>query len=209
MKKVITLSLSLLALTILSNAQRGGNSQGGVRGQRTGQMRQHAGALQKLNLSDAQKSQLKTSNEAFRNEVKTIKSNDNLTQGEAKTQLKAAAEKQKTSVQGILTTEQKAQLGEIKENRGDRGERGGPGERGRDFKGNLKNLNLTDAQKADLKTQREALQTKIKAIKDDNALTKEDKKAQIKALMDGQKDAFKNILTPEQLAQLKEKKRKG
>ena len=210
MKKIISLSLSLLLFTMLSYAQRGGG-QGGVRGQRNGQMRQYAGAVKKLNLSDAQKTQLKASNEAFRNQVKSIKSNDNLTQGEARTQLKAAAEKQKTSVQSILTPEQKAQLGEMKEKRGEKAEKGKRGfsQREHGIKGDLKKLNLTETQKADLKNQRDALQTKIKAIKDNSALSKEDKKTQIKALMQGQKDALKNILTPEQLAQLKEKKRKG
>ncbi len=77
---------------------------------------------------------------------------------------------------------------------------GGPGMRGRP---NLdliaKDLNLTDDQKAKLKTIMEDQQTKMKALRADTSLSKEDKQAKAKEIRDAAQTQIKAILTPEQL----------
>jgi Spy/CpxP family protein refolding chaperone len=65
------------------------------------------------------------------------------------------------------------------------------------------NLGLKDEQVAQFKAQQAQTKAQMKAIHDDQSLTADAKKAQVKALMQKQKESWKTILTPEQLEKLK------
>jgi hypothetical protein len=69
-------------------------------------------------------------------------------------------------------------------------------------------LNLTDEQSAKLKTNREAMQQKIKSIREDQSLNDESKKEKVKELMKQQKENMRSILTEDQLKKLDELKQK-
>lgn len=71
-------------------------------------------------------------------------------------------------------------------------------------------LGLNADQKVKMKEIRTAQQGKMKAIKSDQSLTKEQKKAQMQAAMTEHDNAIKNILTPEQqtkMTAMKEKRK--
>ena len=68
-------------------------------------------------------------------------------------------------------------------------------------------LNLTDAQKGQIKTIFQTERPKIKAIRENTTLTPEDKKEQLKAERKDMMSQVKAILTPDQLAQLKAMRR--
>jgi hypothetical protein len=59
-------------------------------------------------------------------------------------------------------------------------------------------LGLSDDQITKIKSNQAALHTKIKSIHENEALLPEQKKEQLKSLMEQQKDIVKSVLTPEQ-----------
>lgn len=69
-------------------------------------------------------------------------------------------------------------------------------------------LGLNADQKAKMKEIRTAQHGKMKAIKSDQSLTKEQKKAQMEAAMTEHDNAVKNILTPEQQTKMTAMKEK-
>ena len=75
------------------------------------------------------------------------------------------------------------------------------GQRGEKF---AEALNLTDQQKADLKSIRENERQQARAIKNDTSLTAEQKKAKFKELRNSSKEQMMAKLTPEQQQKFKE-----
>lgn len=65
---------------------------------------------EELGLTDAQSSKMKTINENFRNTVKSIRSNDALTEDQKKEQMKKAQQKHKEDIGSLLTNEQKDRM---------------------------------------------------------------------------------------------------
>lgn len=68
-------------------------------------------------------------------------------------------------------------------------------------------LGLTDEQVQQLKTDNESIQAKIKAVKDNESLSREEKKSQLMALKEEHKASLKKTLTSEQLSKLEEIKK--
>jgi Spy/CpxP family protein refolding chaperone len=75
----------------------------------------------------------------------------------------------------------------------------------------LAKLNLTDDQKAQVKKIHESTRAQMDAVKNDTTLTAEQKQAKMKELHKSTREQVKQLLTPEQLKQLKadEKERKA
>jgi len=69
------------------------------------------------------------------------------------------------------------------------------------------NLNLTDGQVTKLKAQRSSLQAKAAKIKNNESLSREQKKEQMMALKAEAKEQHQKILTPEQLKKKEEMKK--
>ena len=65
-------------------------------------------------------------------------------------------------------------------------------------------LGLTEEQKTKMKELREETRSQAKAIKENEALTAEEKAAQLKTLRESRKAKVAEILTPEQLEKLQE-----
>jgi Spy/CpxP family protein refolding chaperone len=77
----------------------------------------------------------------------------------------------------------------------------GPGEKG----GPFANLNLTDDQKAQIKTIHEGAKSKADAVKADTTLSADQKEAKIREIhRDTREQVMKNVLTPEQRKQARE-----
>jgi len=103
---------------------------------------------------------------------------------------------------GLLTAEQKAKIAEGKKRIADNMQVQAAARLER-----MKiNLGLKDDQVAKIKTAQTQLREKMKALHEDESLLPEQKKAQMKALMDQQKESLKSVLTAEQLAKLESRK---
>jgi Spy/CpxP family protein refolding chaperone len=65
-----------------------------------------------------------------------------------------------------------------------------------------KKLDLTDAQKEQLKAKRAELKTALQSIRNDSTLSKEQKHAKARELVASARTNFRSVLTPEQQAKL-------
>lgn len=158
-----------------------------------------------LNLTDAQKEQMKVQREGFQKQMEELKKNDNITVKEWKSKMETLRKDQKTKMQSILTAEQKVQLEKMKT---DRKAMHDVDSKARMDKMKIR-LGLSDEQAAKMAKNRKEFSEKMKAIHENNSLSDEKKRDEMKALMKGQKENLKSILTEEQLQKLKEQKHKG
>jgi Spy/CpxP family protein refolding chaperone len=165
---------------------------------------QRGEALQQLNLTDDQKSEMKTINEDFKQQMTDLKkSEDKITVTEWKSKLSSRRKDHHEKMQKVLTDEQKATLKKMRqEHKADRKKHGA-----RRLEHMKKELNLTDDQVNTLKKNHEDMEQKFKAIREDKSLTEDQKKAELKKFKQDQHESLKSILTPEQLQKLDEQKK--
>ena len=157
---------------------------------------------EKLKLTDEQKEQMKSINSDFKNRMQELK-NQNITAEELKEKRQALAKEKMEKVQALLTPEQKTQMQQFKEEKHERGM--ASGKRMEKMKSTL---NLTDEQLAKMKAEKEVFKSKEEAIKNNESLTTDQKKEQLKLLKDEKRNSFKSFLTPGQLKKLEEMKSK-
>jgi len=156
-----------------------------------------------LNLTEDQKAKLKSLQEENRKQMEELKKNDNITVKEWKSKMDAQRKEHRAKVQSLLTDEQKSQLEKSRLERMNRfGESSKAGHDNYRMEKMKTDLGLSDEQSAKLKSSRDAMGQKIKAIREDKTLNNESKKEQVKELKEKQKEDLKSILTEEQLKKL-------
>ena len=126
MKKIIAGLFAIAAFTFSAAAQdqptdgvRKGNKE--KHGMHKGHGKRMDG-MEKLNLTDAQKQQMKSINEDFRTRMQTLQQNDNILVKDMKVQRKALMEERKNKISSILTPEQKTQFEQMRKQHGSRGD---------------------------------------------------------------------------------------
>jgi Spy/CpxP family protein refolding chaperone len=160
--------------------------------------------LQQLNLTDEQKTELKSIDENFKQQMTDLKkSEDKITVTEWKSKMATIRKDRHEKVEKVLTDEQKASLKNMKREHG-RHMRQDKHNRIEKMK---KELNLTDDQVNSLKKNHEAMEQKIKAVREDKNLTEDQKKAEVKKFKKEQHESLKSILTEEQLKKFEEQKK--
>jgi len=227
MKKLITLSASLLFIVCFATAQkqpgdstrwhgaqgRGGMHQGpggpgGFQHGRPGQGFQGKGGFMAhrggfggqrgIRLTDDQRKQMKTINDSYHKQLVTLQGNDKISLGEYKSQLAALHKSHEAQVQGIYTSEQKSKMAAAKNERDINMKAMGAA---RMEKMKLQ-LGLSDDQVTKIKTQQTKMQSQLKALHENSDLLPEQKRAQMQTLFAQQKDQFKAVLTPDQASKL-------
>ncbi len=228
MKKII-LSALVLSFAIAVNAQEIPDR----KTEKPGMMqkkRHHGGGMEEfkaLNLTEDQKTKLKTQHEALRTQMVELKKNDGITVKEWKEKAKSIHETHKAQVQSVLTIEQKAKLETLKKEAKARhgmdntrpegmdkreGTDKHPGmdrREGMDKREGMADhmkaeLNLTADQSAKMQANRKAMGVEMKKIHENSALTDQQKKDQMMDLRKKQKETLKTILTAEQLQKLEQ-----
>ena len=206
MKKYL---IALSAFTLMAfavNAQSTNNSSDSLAAHETGKMHNKHGqyihrhhrnfsAMQKLNLSDEQKQQVKAMNEDYRNKVKDLEKNANITLKDYRSQKADLEKERKEKFQDILTTDQKNQLAQAKK---DRSEKMKAMSQKRMDKMKT-DLSLTDDQVAKIQDQRKSMMEQAKAIRQNTSLSDEQKKEQFMSLRKTSHDNMNKILTSDQL----------
>ena len=167
--------------------------------------RHHRGnRMEQLNLTDQQKTELKTINEDFKTQMTDLKkSEDKITVTEWKSKMANIRKDHHEKVQKILTDEQKASMKKMRK------------EHGRHFRQDRvnriermkKELNLTDEQTTAVEKNLGESLKKIRSVHDDKSLTDDKKKEQYKSLQDQQEEGLKSILTPDQWKKYQELKK--
>jgi Spy/CpxP family protein refolding chaperone len=201
MKRIITSAL-VLALTIgAAQAQTTSTQDNGKHARKEHKMH----AMKQLNLTPDQKAKMKTLHEEQRKEMEALK-NDKTATREQKEQLHKKYEEQ---MQAILTPDQRQQLEKMKEERMAKGKQGafekekGPKEgfkRGADLQ---KELGLSQDQQAKMEKIRADYKSQLETLRNDNSLSKDEKRTKMHELMKKQQEEMKTVLTREQIEKMK------
>lgn len=155
-------------------------------------MQRHGQACAKmgksLNLTDDQKARIKSIHETTQQQVQAVRQDKSLTDAQKQNKIKEIRLTTKEQIKAVLTPAQQQKLKEtrtkMQERRGNRGDMAG--------------LNLTDQQKAQIKSIREDARQQVQAIQNDSSLAKEQKMAKVKEIRKATIEQIKSILTPEQ-----------
>jgi Spy/CpxP family protein refolding chaperone len=198
MKKLFVSALIAVVVAGSASAQDG-------QPRREGFGRHHYGNMQQLNLTDEQKTEMKTINDDFKKQMSELQKNEDITVREWKSKMKNIREDHQKKVQQVLTDEQKAKMEKLRQDR-----KGKMHKKGQHNIDSLKkDLNLSAEQAAALKQQRTDMMQKLKAIKEDKSLTDEQKKAEMKKFREQQHQSLKSILSEEQINKLQQHKSHG
>ena len=203
MKAIVITLLAVSALAFSATAQEKREMK---HGHKSGMHKGHHGMMmaKELNFSDAQKAQAKLNREDFKKKMQELNKNESITVKEQRDRKVALMKEQKTKMDALLTPEQKTKMAQMKADRKAKHEE--------HFTKHLDKMKtkmgLTDAQVAQMKSQRESMQTKFKAIMQNESLSREQKREQFMALRSEAKEQRKKIFTPEQLKKMEEMKKK-
>ena len=197
MKKLFVPLIALMALTVSVNAQ---NKMGKERNR---QHHQQGMMAKELNFTDAQKAQAKTINEDSRKKMQELNKKESITVKEQRDRKAAIAQERKTKMDGLLTAEQKAKQTQLKAEHKAKKEVG----YAKHLDKMKTNLNLTDEQVAKLKSQRAANHAKAEKIKNNESLSRQQKKEQMMTLKAEAKEQNNKTFTPDQLKKKEEMKK--
>jgi protein CpxP len=151
---------------------------------------------EKLNLTDAQKAAIKPILANDANEIKAVRQDSSLSEEQKVAKIKEIQENRRKQINAILTPEQQEKFAEI---------RSEAHHKMREHAENrlemlTEKLNLTDAQIAAIKPIFAAEANDIKAVRQDNSLSEEQKQSKISDIREAANEKINMILTPEQRA---------
>jgi Spy/CpxP family protein refolding chaperone len=201
MKKIITSAL-VLALTIGAAHAQTTSPEKEKAHKKEHKMHKKDG----LNLTEDQKAKMKSLHEEQKKEMQALKENKSAT----KEQRKELHKKYREQMQSILTPAQKEQMAKMKEERKASAQKGdfkrgkvfgkkGDFKRGGDFQ---KELGLTQDQKDKMAKIRTDFRSQFESLRNDNNLSKEQKKTKMRDLMKAQQEQMKTVLTKEQIEKM-------
>src|SRR5437868_1225856 len=108
MKSLFVSIMSVAAIAFSASAQEKRERTGDK-----GEMHQRGG-MKDLNLTEAQKTQMKANREEFKAQAEALRANKNLSEAEMKEKMKSLHEQQRAKMEAILTPEQKAKMSEAR-----------------------------------------------------------------------------------------------
>ena len=212
MKKIITgvLTLSLFTFSVNAQIDRVTNPQTMINRMDRDDLRE------KPNLSQTQKEQMKVINDDIRTKMMALKNSN--TGADMSTQRQTLMQERKNRIGTILTSEQKNQFDQQVSRIGERGEgrkdetangrkedkdeNAGPGKDMNSERANKMQpeSGLSADQSAKLKETNQSFMIRIKNIKENETLSREQKMQQFKVLQAERQSGMKNILTADQWA---------
>jgi len=208
MKKTFFLLLAAALTVSVAQAQDIPERKHDGVGRSEGMKKRGGDDMAKLNLTEDQKKQFKSLQEQRRKDMEALKT-QNLTPEQSKEKMESLRKDYRDKSQALLTPEQKTQMESFRKDRKE-------GMTKREFKGKERkeggkwgqDLNLTPEQSEKLAASRKATGDQLKAIKDNQSLSDDAKKAERKKIMKAQQESMKSILTPEQQQKMKESRKK-
>lgn len=200
MKKIMIGLMAVILLSVSAHAQ-----EKRVIKSRHFTRKQHHGMMMKqLNLSMDQQKQAKDIRLDFRNKMQELNKNESITVREFRDNRAKLIKEQRSKMAAILTPEQKDKLSQLRA--------AARSKRAMHFANHLNRLKttlaLTNEQVDQLKANREAMQSKMRSIRENESLTREQKRDQLIALKTETKNQHDRIFTGEQLKKMEEMKKK-
>lgn len=159
--------------------------------------------FEKLHLNEDQKAQMKLLKQSFRQQMREVSKSG--TPEEQKEKRRQLAKEHKDKIRAILTPEQKQQAAELMKEHKARGRDGKSSNKLNDF---TKDLHLTSEQSSKIAALNSTFKTNLKDLKNNAALTTDQKKEQRKSLMKKHRTDIHTLLTSEQKEQLKNRRKK-
>jgi protein CpxP len=197
MKKVLIPLIAIFALTATVNAQDKMGKKGHHHNHQKGML------AKQLNLSEQQKKQAKAINEDSHKKMQDLNKNESITVKEQRDRKAAILKERKTKMDGLLTADQKTKMTQLKAEQKAKKEAGYT----KRLDKMKTNLSLTEMQVTKLKEQRVATMAQAEKIKNNESLSRTQKKEQMMALKTEAKNQHTKILTPEQMKKREEMKK--
>jgi Spy/CpxP family protein refolding chaperone len=154
---------------------------------------------EKLQLTQDQQAKVKDILSDQWTKQQALRSNTALSQQDARTQMRELRKSEHEQIMNVLTPEQRAKAKEMR-----KGEKGGRGMAARRMRFMARELNLTDAQKAQLKPMFQQQRAQMQALKADTSLTQDQKREKLQQLRADGRKQFLAVLTPEQQQKLRD-----
>lgn len=165
---------------------------------------QHGRMAAQLNLTEQQKKQSEVYRADFRKKMQELNKLENITVKEQRDRREALKKDMKQKMDGLLTSEQKATMARLKAERKAKADVSYANRLGR----MKEKLSLSEAQVSQLKKAREENQLKMKGIRENESLTREQRREKMMALQNDMKEQRNKILTVEQQKKMEELKKK-
>lgn len=198
MKKIVAAMLAIAGFIFSANAQEAPTAK------HFHHRHNHHGLMMKeINLTATQQQQLKLNRDSYKNQMTELNKNESITVKEARDKKEALRKEQKTNMMSILTPAQKIKMENLKKNR----------EAKRDeivakrLDKMKTKLNLSNDQVAKIKRSREDIHNQSKDIRDNDQLSRTEKKEKLMVLKEQTQNNLKSILTPEQINKIEELKK--
>ena len=156
--------------------------------------------MNQLNLTDAQKQQTKSINDDYRNQLKELEKDDNITLKDYRSKKASIEQERKSKFQALLTTDQKNKIIQAQKDRSEKMKMMAQ----KRMEKMKTDLNLTDDQVVKMQAQKESSMKQMKAIRENSSLSEEQKKAQLMDLRKSNHESMNNILTADQLKKKEE-----
>ncbi|PZP51397.1 MAG: hypothetical protein DI598_03305 [Pseudopedobacter saltans] len=153
-----------------------------------------------LNLTADQQAKLKAIKKTEKEQAKAIKADSSISAEDRKKKIKDLHSSFSQQQKAILTPEQQAKQDSLRATHKKFGK--GGKKKGQTAFSNMKKLNLSDQQKASLKSLHQTQKDKIASIKTNTNLSDQEKKQQIASIHKDGRAEFQKLLTPEQKEQL-------
>lgn len=205
MKTLLTGIIALAAFTFSATAQmdkKPMDREG--KGQHHQGMKEKGKMMQELNLTEAQKTQMKSINMDFRNKMQELKKQDNITVKELNERKATLMQERKSKTMAILSNEQKEKMETLKKDRQEKGKM----METKHLDRMQSKLNLTNDQSAKIKAKNDELRQKMTSIRENSSLTQDQKKDQMQQLRQERKSYMESILTADQKKKMEEMKSK-
>ena len=199
MKKLISGLVMMLAIAFTVSAQDSTKHKG---------HRKHKTQFEKVQYTDAQKTELKTLKEGYKQQHEAIRSNSNLSEAQKKEQRMELMKKRKADMDRILTADQKKQIAEGKKN-GRKGEGKKSSHKLGKKKGEsrMNDLGLSEAQSAKVKSINAQYREKMMQLKKNRAAEKSAQKEAFTRLRKQHREEIRQVLTAEQIQKLDKKQK--
>ena len=168
-----------------------------------------------LNITAEQKARLESIRQSERDQIQAVRNDSSLSLPDREAKTRAIQSSARQQAMSVLTPEQQQKLQNARKNhsfggrreggpfgRGPRG--GGPGG-GRPFG----DVDLTPEQQSQIQSIHQNAESQIAAIRNDSALTQDQKREKLRSIMDGTHQQTLNVLTLEQQQKLKDRGESG
>lgn len=203
MKKIL-LILAVTAISFSVTAQEKREtpkqSNGSMQHMHHGGKHRNGKMMKELNFSDAQKTQLKANREEYKMKIESLKKEQGITLKDFNTKKAVLDKEQRSKMQALLSPEQKTKMAEMKAKK----EQANQERYNKHFEKMKTELSLTEEQASKLKAQHEIASNNMKAIRDNESLSREEKREQIRKIKETSMEQRKNVLNAEQLKKLEE-----